>query len=72
MVGAGSGVASPEVIAIRLREPSHVDPPASRALKVYRPFIAPGHYGVAGLPGQYLDLVKIQSLASLSVAKFPT
>jgi len=30
-----------------------------------------GHFGVSGLPGQYLDLVKIQFLASASVSKSP-
>jgi hypothetical protein len=30
-----------------------------------------GHFGVSGLLGQYLDLVKIQFLASASVAKSP-
>jgi hypothetical protein len=30
-----------------------------------------GHFGASGLPGQYLDLVKIQFLASASVSKSP-
>jgi hypothetical protein len=30
-----------------------------------------GHFGASGLLGQYLDLVKIQFLASASVSKSP-
>jgi hypothetical protein len=30
-----------------------------------------GHFGASGLPGQYFDLVEIQSMASASVAKSP-
>ena len=72
MIGPGSGVAPLEVIAIRLGESRHVDPSAAWALKIYRPSIAAGHFGVSGLPGQYFDLVKIQFLASSPVAKSPT
>jgi hypothetical protein len=30
-----------------------------------------GHFGASGSPGQYFDLVEIQSLASASVSKSP-
>lgn len=40
MIGPGSGVPSHIGVAIRLRLPGHVDPPAAWTLKIYGPSIA--------------------------------